>query len=325
MTKKNQDHLRFNTDSLPERDRFPAFCESFVRRYVALDIVSRETREFRGRLDIQRAGSADVAAVAGSPISLERTRDLMRDGNDALAVVLCRGGRVHFVQSGREQTLQRGDAVVCDNDRLGGLYALDDLDVWAVEIPRARLAGLVPEHDDLAGRRLDDNRTATRMLFRYLEGIAVEDMNLSQPTARLFGDHLIDLVAHALQPPGTAPETRQRAGVREARLAAVLDAIKRGFSNAELSATGVAAELGITPRYVHSLLEGSGRTFSEYVLQTRLDRAAQILSDPQRDGQKIGDIAYETGFTDLSHFNRSFRRRFGDTPSAVRAEAKRKR
>jgi AraC-like DNA-binding protein len=325
MHKKNRDRLHFDTATLPERDRFPAFCENFMRRYVALDIVDRGSGDFRARLDIQRVGAVDVAAVAGSPVSLERTRELMRDGNDGVAIVLCRDGVLHFTQCGREQRLQRGEAVVCDNDRLGGLHALADIDVWAIEIPRARLAVLVPDANDLGGRKLADDRAATRLLFSYLEGLSAEDMILTSPTARLFGDHLIDLVAHALEGAGAASETGQRPGVREARLAAVLDAIKRGFSDADFSAAGVAANLGITPRYVHNLLEDSGRTFSEYVLQTRLDRAAQLLCDPRRDSQRIGDIAFEVGFTDLSHFNRSFRRRFGDTPRAMREEAKRGR
>ena len=33
---------------------------------------------------------------------------------------------------------------------------------------------------------------------------------------------------------------------------------------------------------------------------------------------KVAAIAYDCGFGDLSHFNRAFRRRFGETPRAVR-------
>jgi hypothetical protein len=33
----------------------------------------------------------------------------------------------------------------------------------------------------------------------------------------------------------------------------------------------------------------------------------------------IIDIAFAVGFGDVSHFNRMFRRRFGETPSGVRA------
>jgi AraC-like DNA-binding protein len=47
------------------------------------------------------------------------------------------------------------------------------------------------------------------------------------------------------------------------------------------------------------------------------------LRDPRATRLKISEIALEAGFPDLSHFNRSFRRRFGNTPSAVRADAAR--
>jgi AraC-like DNA-binding protein len=43
------------------------------------------------------------------------------------------------------------------------------------------------------------------------------------------------------------------------------------------------------------------------------------LSDPLQMGRSISAIAYAAGFGDLSYFNRAFRRRFGATPSDIRA------
>ncbi len=34
--------------------------------------------------------------------------------------------------------------------------------------------------------------------------------------------------------------------------------------------------------------------------------------------ERISDIAYRVGFSDISYFNRSFRARFGCTPKAAR-------
>jgi AraC-like DNA-binding protein len=48
-----------------------------------------------------------------------------------------------------------------------------------------------------------------------------------------------------------------------------------------------------------------------------------LLRDPRRFGRRISEIAAEAGFTDLSHFSRAFRRRFGMTPSDAREAAMR--
>ncbi len=40
-----------------------------------------------------------------------------------------------------------------------------------------------------------------------------------------------------------------------------------------------------------------------------------------RSGLTISGIAYEVGFGDLSYFNRSFRKRYGQSPSQVKSNA----
>jgi AraC-like DNA-binding protein len=34
-------------------------------------------------------------------------------------------------------------------------------------------------------------------------------------------------------------------------------------------------------------------------------------------GRRVSDIAFEVGFSDLAHFYRLFRARFGDTPKGI--------
>jgi AraC-like DNA-binding protein len=44
-----------------------------------------------------------------------------------------------------------------------------------------------------------------------------------------------------------------------------------------------------------------------------------MLTTPSHAGWTISAIALASGFGDLSHFNRSFRRRYGATPSDIRS------
>jgi hypothetical protein len=52
-----------------------------------------------------------------------------------------------------------------------------------------------------------------------------------------------------------------------------------------------------------------------------VDVLQRQLTDPRRLHLAIIDIVLAAGFGDVSHFNRVFRRRFGDTLSGVRAAA----
>jgi AraC-like DNA-binding protein len=115
-----------------------------------------------------------------------------------------------------------------------------------------------------------------------------------------------------------------RLDIRAARRAAVLREIENRSGDPGLSAATIARLLGITSRYVHLLLEETGKSFTYHVLERRLERAVALLRDPRWRHRKIADVAAEVGFTDLSYFNRAFRRRFGATPSDMREIASRR-
>jgi AraC-like DNA-binding protein len=80
----------------------------------------------------------------------------------------------------------------------------------------------------------------------------------------------------------------------------------------------VARQAALTPKQVQRLFGTTGFTFSEFVLEQRLLLAQRLLSGTGGHREKISTIAHNAGFGDLSYFNRSFRRRFGMTPSEWR-------
>ncbi|MDO5345779.1 MAG: helix-turn-helix domain-containing protein [Lachnospiraceae bacterium] len=55
----------------------------------------------------------------------------------------------------------------------------------------------------------------------------------------------------------------------------------------------------------------------EYVLQVRMARAKELLTDP---ALKIQDVAQRVGYTDHNYFSKAFRTYFGISPSAFRQE-----
>jgi AraC-like DNA-binding protein len=311
--------MRFSTDAVRTRDRFELFRDGFMARYSALEMLRDKTVPFRGAFRLLRAGPITVARLDTSPLTFRRTPKLVKDDDDAINLVFCRQGRYFSSQNENDIVLGRGQGLILDATRVAVLQALDkDNSRWSIKVPRATLTAAVARADDLGGTRIAADNHAQRLLFHYIESVQRSDLGTESPLTELFNNHVFDLIAHALGAHGEARKIAEQRGIRHARRQSIMREIERNFAAPGLRASVVAARLGVTPRYVHRLLEETGKTFSELILEQRLNRAMQLLTDSGRNHQRIAEIAYEAGFTDLSHFNRTFRRRFGENPSGAR-------
>jgi AraC-like DNA-binding protein len=159
------------------------------------------------------------------------------------------------------------------------------------------------------------------LLMQYVHVLRAEGPTSDLTLARQVSDHMTDLVALALGARGDVAEFAAGRGVRAARLAAIKADILAKLHNRDLSIAVIAGRHGVTPRYVHKLFEREGTTFSAFMLQHRLARAQQMLKDRRYDDHTISVIAFECGFSDLSYFNRTFRRAYNATPSDIRETA----
>ena len=110
-------------------------------------------------------------------------------------------------------------------------------------------------------------------------------------------------------------------GLRAARLQAIKVDIEAELAQ-DVSLAALAARHRLPLRYVRRLFEEEGTTFTEFVLSRRLARAHRMLLNPRAIHLKIGTVATEAGFGNLSYFNEAFRRRYDATPSDVRAQAR---
>ncbi len=77
------------------------------------------------------------------------------------------------------------------------------------------------------------------------------------------------------------------------------------------SLTAVAREIGMSPFHFARLFgELAGTTPHQYLVGVRLRRSATML----REGASVTEAAMANGFENLSHFSRTFQRRFGVSP-----------
>jgi AraC-like DNA-binding protein len=171
-------------------------------------------------------------------------------------------------------------------------------------------------------RRVPGDYPAMRLLWAYL-GLAGDEAFLATPELRnVFARHVVELLALAIGARRDAAELAKSRGGRAARLAAIKQDIDEALQRPDLSVGWIAGRNNVTPRYVQLLFQESGTTFTQYVLEQRLQAARRALTNAARMTSPISAIAFGCGFADLSNFNRAFRRRFGCTPGEHRAPAR---
>jgi AraC-like DNA-binding protein len=191
---------------------------------------------------------------------------------------------------------------------------------FTLRVPRAMLASSVLNTDDAVMRLIPQNRGALRLLSEYTHWLFDAGVAMDSQLRNLSVTHVHDLLALTIGPASGFEETARTRGLRAARLKIAKAFIIEHSHRRDLSVNSVAAHLCVTPRYVQRMFEADGTTFSEFLLGQRLARAHRLLCEPNSIHTAIGTIAYDTGFGDLSYFNRRFRRLYGLTPRDVRGD-----
>jgi AraC-like DNA-binding protein len=257
-----------------------------------------------------------LGSVAFSAARTERNRDALCDDDLWLSVIL--SGRRAVEHCGRETEVTDGEAFLMTGSQTATTVNSDTRFI-SFRVPFKPIAALVPDVEDLLCQRIPRDAQPLRLLAGYGQ-MLMDDAHACAAGAmqHLVATHVYDLIALTLGAGRDAAEIAKSRGARAARLRAIEADIADRLAEADLSVTTIAARHRLPVRYVQRLFEVEGNTFTDYVLDARLTRAHRMLIDPRRRRLKIATIAAEAGFSDMSYFHRTFRRRYGDTPSGVR-------
>lgn len=312
--------VRFSTDAVPEKDRIAIWREYYGRLVLNVDIEPAPETAFEAALTTRSLPGLRVTAGSMSAARITRTHEAIADGNDDLVLTVNQSGAVTVSARGRELTLGKGEAVLMDGGEVTAFHRHSAGCSLSLCIPRQVLSALVADLDDVVMRQIPAETDALRFLTGYL-GSVLGEADLEAPAMRqLAVNHVSDLVSVALGATVAAAEIAHGRGIPAARLKAAKTFIIENFRR-PISVGSLARHLGVTPRYLQRLFETSGTTFSAFLLNHRLRRVYRILCDARYDGCTVEMIAYDSGFGDISHFHRCFRRLYGLTPKEARKQS----
>lgn len=311
--------LCFSTKSINEKERLEYWQDVSSRTFVAMRMEPLAERPFFGELTARAAGTLSVTNLKSAAKRVSRGGpELARSSRDCFIVCMQTTGSC-VLRQGRDERLARtGDVELFDGTRPGTLLFTTDYERVVVTIPKRELIPLLAAPDDAAGTVVPGDTGVGELLSSYLQAFARNV--LLDPVAGSAADVLVRLVALAFSSSRSGAEVA-RSSVDEAWRVKIRQFVERNLGDPSLSPESVAQRFGFGRRYLHLLFSRTDQSFMAWVLSRRLERCAEALRDPTLRHRTIADLAFSWGFSDLSHFGRAFRTRFGVSPREWRGPA----
>lgn len=309
--------FRFSAEELRPAERLP-FYRAFMDRTMETADIDATSDRFSFDASVCRLPALDVVHAAVSATRVHRRRELA-SGREKLYLMRLQQGAATIAQLGKEATISAGGSLMFSGaaplriERTPSRFLL-------IGIPRAVLEPMIADPGSALMSVIPGTMESVRLLTGYLD-LAIKEPVVKTPELRRIAvHHLHDLVALTVGATREAAEIANGRGLRAFRMRAIKADIARNLEG-DVTASALAARHRVSPRYIRKLFESENTSLSRYVLGQRLVRAHRMLTDARYADFTVGAIAFEAGFSDLSTFNRYFRRHFGATPSGVRAAA----
>jgi AraC-like DNA-binding protein len=293
------------------------------RLLVPLDVQPIRGEPFDAALRIGALGSVGIAESISSPAVIEHsTVHVSRTRARLFTLMLSVKGAMRLSQSGREMRLAPGDFTLCDSHSPGRIFFDERNRAISLLVPDELLRRFIPAPEAVCEQRIDGNAGLGRVVSRMLPSIWTE---VSEGLPTELGDSvarsILELVAtcYALHGRSRATDTHGAPQTKRARASHIKYVLETSLADPDLGVRTVADSLRISVRYVHRLFAAEGETVSQYILRRRLEECATQLANPRWSGETMTQIAVNWGFSSLPHFSRSFRSRFGVSPSEYRS------
>jgi len=307
----------WTTTGVNPRERFSYWREAVCRSIFNLTIEA-PPGPFSARMEARSSGPLRIALGESTGYDVVRgPREVANDAGDHYSIYLQLRSQAVISQCDETFTFQPNDIAISDLQHpFRARLAAGGRRITTV-IPCEMIDRRAPWVRKVALRRLAASSPYVDLARRHIVAMAV-DPTMSESATALLTENLCNLLALA-----SASEVAPGRLQPELQVEAMLAFCRRHLHDADMTPQRVADHLGISVRTLHLRFRQIGQSFGRWLLEERLKACRVALRDENQRGLNISEIAYRWGFNDLSHFNKSFRARFDETPAEWRNRAER--
>ncbi|MCD7037242.1 transcriptional regulator, AraC family [Pseudomonas syringae] len=303
---------RWSTSDVENSAPLNAFKAVVSAEIAEMSVESSLPDTFRASWTRYGLGPIDLNFLECDSQKTSRSIEMAnRDQRPFFELLYARKGRIQVSHCGEISEVPAGAFVLLSDQKPYSLDFPDGSICLTAHMPEDWLRKWVPDPNALVGKPLGVGGTWSLPLQGLLTAFADAGLETAPLPRFVLADQfgaMCALVANVKTPEKHNSELATR----------IRRFILEYYPNPTLSPITIAASLGISTRHLHRVLAGYNETYSGLLLQTRLNKAAQLLATPSQAIVSISDIAWAVGFVDQSHFARLFKSAFNTTPSQYR-------
>jgi AraC-like DNA-binding protein len=310
----------WDTEYCSAREAFTIFREGICSTFMPWSPERKSERPFVGRLEGFALDNGSIGHAQMTPIICARSKsNVAQSPTDGFYANFVLSGELMVEQAGHTNFARPGDLVVYDTSRPVVLTerASNQYEDIAILIPKSRFSTVGNVEDYFLNILLTRDELIAP-LAACLTCLQRNAMTLTEVEWRALLDAIACLLPLAAGCFGNSLHQRSEKERTNEMLRRVRAFLDNNIASKELSPGLAASEFGCSSRYIHQLFAMTGTTFSAYVRGKRLDKVRADLLTPNCQNQPIQSIALRWGFSDLSGFNRAFKKRFGCSPRSIR-------
>lgn len=295
------------------------WVDTVCDQFLELEIDTPMRDRFHASLDQVDLGPATANFLEADTQQVRRTRaKIARMRTPMFMLMQLRVGQVRYQQLGREVCVGPGECVLIDCTEPYEVECPQPTRAMALRLPTDWLKRWIALPERHAAQLFHAKAAGwSSALCSAVASLDIHSVDsLAQPA-----DEIAELIATLLKLAiGPEPEAPVQRPILFNQL---LRTLQNRLHEADLSPMTAAAEHGISTRSVHYVFAGANTTFVERLMELRLGRAREMLSDARLFDLPVAEVAVRCGFADPSHFARRFRRRFGQSPLQFRTSLNR--
>lgn len=301
----------WSTAGLPTTSRFDAWSHALSATHLDWELIGH-AKNFDADLTARAVGDMKLVGCRCDPCEGFRSPvQIERSGSDFVGILFELSGSELVRQGEREALLRPGDFVLWDSSRSMQFRVLEPLSKMTILVPKIVMQRFLPNLDQVAGMRVDGTESLGPLVGAHLRQLCAGLGTLEDEHLQMVIDMTMELVCA-----GIGARYGRGAEGRADKFSQVRRFILDHLADPDLSPTTIAASNSISLRYLHKLFAARGASVSRWILRQRLDRCRKALSSYGSD-KSVTDVAFAWGFNDASHFSRTFKLEFGQTPRSV--------